>query len=64
MLACLNVDSFALFAKGKLCGQNWKNKISTESKWEGQSVIQTVDDSEVHLGMFSLDRPRPDPQLS
>lgn len=32
MLACLDVYSVAMFAKGKLCDQDWENKISKESK--------------------------------
>lgn len=56
----MDVYSVAVFAKGKLCDQNWENKISRESKWEGQSMIQTLHDSGIHLGMSSLERPRPD----
>lgn len=31
MLACLDVYSVAVFAKGKLSGQNWEKRISKES---------------------------------
>lgn len=64
MLACLEVYSVAGFAKGKLCDQSWENKISRRTKWEGQSMIHTLDDSRVHLGIFSLERTNPEKQQS
>lgn len=51
-LLCLQKENFVV--------KTGRIRFSKESKWEGQSVIQTLDDSKVHLGMFSLDRPRPE----
>lgn len=53
MLVCLDVYSVAVFVKGKLLLKTG-NKISKESKREGQSMTLALDDRGVLLLMFSL----------